>query len=65
MKNYTIIKVEEKEICYRIYGSKTGKGIEVIDSTDFNNCKIVKKFFSWWAFDAKEEAIKLYKTFLK
>jgi len=61
MKTYIIIKVGKKEICYRVYGSKTGKGIEVVNGTDSVHCEIAREFFGWWHFDPIKEARRLYR----
>ena len=60
MKTYNIIKVGKKEICYRVYGSKTGKGIEVVNGTNLDHCKIAREFYGWWHFDPVKEARRLY-----
>ena len=60
MKTYIIIKVGKKEICYRVYSSKTGKGIEVINGTDPIRCESVREFYGWWHFDPVKEARRLY-----
>lgn len=61
MKTYNIIKVGKKEICYRVYGSRTGNGIEIVNGIDPVNCGSAKRFFGWWAFEPVKEAKLLYR----
>ena len=62
MKTYNIIKVDGKEIGYRVYGSKTGKGIEVLNGNGADlHCPYARRFFSWWHFDPVKEAKLLYR----
>jgi len=61
MESYNIIKVGRKEICYRVYGSRAGKGIEVVNGTDLEHREIAREFFSWWHFDPVKEAKRIYR----
>lgn len=61
MKSYNIITVDNgKRFCYRVYGNRYGRNLEVLGNLDTVTSTRIIKSFGFWGFNPKTEAIKLY-----